>query len=911
MSRQTLPPARRRKSPFAHRRRPRSIRLSIEGLESRSLLSTLFAITDADSLLTIDSANPGTVEATTAITGLPVGETIVAVDILPTTGAVIGLGSQEHLYTINLKTGAATAVNASAFTPALVGTRFSIDANPVTGLIRLVDDSGQNLRISPTTGTVTASDARLGYALGDPNAGTTPNVVAVAHTSNRPGASSTTAYAIDSSLGALVTLGSIGGSPTLPDSGQLATVGSLGVNITNAVGFDIVGASDTAYAALTPTSSTTPALYTINLATGAATTVGTIGDGSAHVIGLAASTLAPPPTLATASDSGVSNTDHITNVKTPVIQGTALAGAGISILANGVLVGTGTADASGNYSITTSTLADGTYTVQVLQTDASGLTSGASAALSPALVIDTVAPPAPSVPTLFPQDDTGFSNTDNFTRDNVPQFFGTGEANATVSLFTNGVLVGQAPVGLLNSYSIQSSRLADGVYQATATQSDVAGNVSPASAAVTPPLTIDTSSRPAPAQAYVGQLYLDILGRPVDQGGLGVWTPLVTQPNGRATVVAGIQSSVEARQVIARQEFVQILHRSPDANTAALGANFLLTHTDEQFLAYLAGTDDYFHAHGSTNASFLTALYPDLLGRPIDASGRSLYLAQLGAGAPRSSIALEILASNEYFIKLTTNIYEKYLHRAPDPTALSNVVNLLNHGGTDEQVVTILATSNEYFQDARGSNVVVNQWGRQVYLDLLGQPADAAGLASLTALLDQNDSPSQAVAVLQNSDAYRGAEVTNVFETILRHAPGPDGLTAGIHYLNAGGTIEGLKSFLYGSTEYYQNIGGNTNSGFLSALYQGILGRSIDPGALSNGLSYLAAGGSRSALASYLESTNEGVKQTVQTIYMAYLRRYPTFDEINANTTALMAGAMTDQSLIAALIGSPEYFSKL
>jgi hypothetical protein len=77
--------------------------LTIEGLESRSLLSTLFTLTDQDSLLAIDSASLGAVQAMTPTTGLPAGESIVAVDILPTTGAVFGLGSEDHLYTINLR----------------------------------------------------------------------------------------------------------------------------------------------------------------------------------------------------------------------------------------------------------------------------------------------------------------------------------------------------------------------------------------------------------------------------------------------------------------------------------------------------------------------------------------------------------------------------------------------------------------------------------------------------------------------------------------------------------------------------------------------------------------------------------------------------------------------------------------
>src|SRR5207237_5340734 len=67
------------------------------------------------------------------------------------------------------------------------------------------------------------------------------------------------------------------------------------------------------------------------------------------------------PDLAAASDSGASNSDNITNDTTPTFTGTALPGAAVTVFANGTLVGSGTANASGIYTITTSPLADGTY----------------------------------------------------------------------------------------------------------------------------------------------------------------------------------------------------------------------------------------------------------------------------------------------------------------------------------------------------------------------------------------------------------------------------------------------------------------------------------------------------------------------------------------------------------------------
>ncbi|HKQ91129.1 MAG TPA: DUF4394 domain-containing protein, partial [Blastocatellia bacterium] len=86
-------------------------------------------------------------------------------------------------------------------------------------------------------------------------------------------------YSIDSNLNALVTQGSVGSAPISPNSGQLFTVGPLGVDTTDMVGFDIAQGTNAAFASLTPTGSRTSNLYSINLTTGAARMIAPIGGG--------------------------------------------------------------------------------------------------------------------------------------------------------------------------------------------------------------------------------------------------------------------------------------------------------------------------------------------------------------------------------------------------------------------------------------------------------------------------------------------------------------------------------------------------------------------------------------------------------------------------------------------------------
>ncbi len=247
---------------------------------------TIYALTANNNLIAFNSVTPGTITRTVAITGLTAGEMLLGIDFRPNTNQLYAVSSANRLYSINTTTGAATVVGAAAFTPALNGTVFGFNFNPAVDRIRLVSDAEQNLRLHPDTGVVAATDSPLAYAASDANVGANPNVVGVAYTNSFRGTTSTTLYGIDSNLDALVRQGSVGGAPVSPNGGQLFTVGALGVNTTSQVGFDILAPGDTALAALTPQGSTSSSLYSINLLSGTATLIGTIG-GNQMIRGLA------------------------------------------------------------------------------------------------------------------------------------------------------------------------------------------------------------------------------------------------------------------------------------------------------------------------------------------------------------------------------------------------------------------------------------------------------------------------------------------------------------------------------------------------------------------------------------------------------------------------------------------------
>jgi len=214
-----------------------------------------YSTDNANNLLIFNLTTPGT-PVTKAITGLQAGENILGIDMRPATGQLYALGSTSRIYAINMSSGAATAIGTAPFTPLLSGTSFGFDFNPTVDRIRVVSNTGQNLRLHPETGAVAAIDGTL-------NPGT-PAVSGSAYTNNFAGATTTTLFALDATTDRLY-------MQNPPNAGTLVDIGPLGINVTDGNGFDIGGTSNLAYALLTV--GTTTKIYSINTTTGAATAI--------------------------------------------------------------------------------------------------------------------------------------------------------------------------------------------------------------------------------------------------------------------------------------------------------------------------------------------------------------------------------------------------------------------------------------------------------------------------------------------------------------------------------------------------------------------------------------------------------------------------------------------------------------
>jgi hypothetical protein len=233
---------------------------------------TLYVTTAANELVSVAAARPDTVLTRRALTGLPADVTLKGIDFRPATGDLYGVGSDAVVYRVNPRTAIAVA-EGPAFTAGLSGTLFGLDFNPTVDRIRITSDNRQNLRADP--------DASTALVDGLINPGD-PDVVAVAYTNSFVNAARPTAtvlFGVDTATDTLQIL-----NP--PNAGTLTEGKPLGFDVAADASFDIAGKRNIGY--LTSTGTGGSRLYHVDLMTGAATSIGRIGDGTLAVTGLAA-----------------------------------------------------------------------------------------------------------------------------------------------------------------------------------------------------------------------------------------------------------------------------------------------------------------------------------------------------------------------------------------------------------------------------------------------------------------------------------------------------------------------------------------------------------------------------------------------------------------------------------------------
>ncbi len=234
----------------------------------------IFGLTSDQRLVCFAENNPGSVVNIGPITGFAVDTALIGIDYRVQDGKLYGVGNAGGIYTIDTATATLSFVN--SLTIALDGTSFGVDFNPAADRLRVISNTGQNLRHNVNAGGMTINDGTLTYTSPTMTAVAAIGVTGAAYTNNDLNANTaTTLFDIDTVLDQTVIQ-----SPA--NNGLLATTGKLTLDAADSVGFDIfsrlsAGAvvDNKGFAVLTAASDGRARFYTLELLTGKASLVGT------------------------------------------------------------------------------------------------------------------------------------------------------------------------------------------------------------------------------------------------------------------------------------------------------------------------------------------------------------------------------------------------------------------------------------------------------------------------------------------------------------------------------------------------------------------------------------------------------------------------------------------------------------
>lgn len=244
---------------------------------SAAHLTPVQVLLPGNRIVTVTTGAPSAATSDVVVTGLATGDELVGIDRRPLDGVVYGVArgaAATNVYAIapdGVATLAFTLVTTAGTPVVLDGASFGVDFNPAADALRIVSDTGQNLRALPSS----RAAGPIGTTFLD-GALTSTGVAAVAYTnSDNDAATGTLLQDIDSDDDVLW-------DQNPPNNGTLVNARSLTIGTSSFAAFDIstVGGTNTAYAVLGQERgrSGVSRLVTIDTVTGVVTELGALGS---------------------------------------------------------------------------------------------------------------------------------------------------------------------------------------------------------------------------------------------------------------------------------------------------------------------------------------------------------------------------------------------------------------------------------------------------------------------------------------------------------------------------------------------------------------------------------------------------------------------------------------------------------
>ncbi len=258
-------------------------------------------------------------------------------------------------------------------------------------------------------------------------------------------------------------------------------------------------------------------------------------------------------------------------------------------------------------------------------------------------------------------------------------------------------------------------------------------------------------------------------------------------------------------------------------------------------------------------------------------------------------------------------LYQATLGREPDAAGQAGWTEGLAMGATTLLGVATGFVSSREFQNTYGALDNVG-FVSQLYQNVLGRAPDAGGLAGWVGALEGGQSRAQVVLGLSESQEFINAtnrvateftlardpavwqgDVFRLYQATLGREPDLAGFQGWLTALSEGTPFLTAVNGFVQSREFQNTYGALDDAGFVSLLYQNVLGRDADAAGLAGWVSELASGSSRAEVVRGFAQSAEFIRDTTPAL-REWIRAQGIDDVLNGGPgmNELWGGPMAD-----------------
>ena len=195
---------------------------------------------------------------------------------------------------------------------------------------------------------------------------------------------------------------------------------------------------------------------------------------------------------------------------------------------------------------------------------------------------------------------------------------------------------------------------------------------------------------------------------------------------------------------------------------------------------------------------------------------------------------------------------------------------------------------------------------KNLYLDVLGRPADAAGLAGWTGVLTNGTlGPSDVAGSFLGSTENFTREVRGLYQSVLGRSADDAAVPGWVSY-RASHSYEQVETLFYASREH---VAAMSPVDLVNSYYVAFFGRQAEPAGLAGWSGLIENGTPASVVVEDLLSSDEGLTGIVRNAYGKFLHRAANPTGIDGWTDYLKSGATSDD-LALAFTTSLEYLRR-